>query len=218
MDNLPLKVLSIDIGIVNLGYVYSEITFPTEFESNKYKSLLKNERYNYHTAKKSIEIIDCNRINITLMKHRKVSMDCCKLHHESCIPDYLDHFVQEYSDFFESCDILLLERQPPVGITNVQDLLFTKFRHKVILVSPNTVHKYFSLNSNYSIRKTESEHIASGYLINFTKFSKNNRKHDMSDALLMVLYFYKTKLDSLIKETVFKNATDLDFDKFKFTG
>ena len=214
-----IKILSIDIGIVNLGYVYSEMTFPIIPKTSKFKNLLLNENYriNKESTKQNIKIIDCNKVDITKIKHRRVSAECCTLHHEFCIPDYLDHFIQEYQDYFEQCDILILERQPPVGITNVQDLLFTKFRNKVILISPNSVHKYFSLNTDYSIRKEESESIAREYLFDFNTWEFHNRKHDMSDALLMILYFYKKKVDSLINETNFDKSGFI-FEQFRYTN
>ena len=211
-----IKILSIDIGIINLGYVYSEVTFPKIPQTSKFKNLLLNENYstNKESIKQNIKIIDCNKIDITKMKHRRIYAKHCTLHHECCIPDYLDHFIQEYQDYFEQCDILILERQPPVGITNVQDLLFTKFRNKVLLISPNSVHKYFSLNGDYMVRKEESESIAREYLFDFNKWEFHTRKHDMSDALLMIIYYYKTKLDSLIKETTF-DKSECVFEQFR---
>jgi hypothetical protein len=218
----PIKILSIDIGIVNLGYVYCEINLNEILpHQSKYKNLLFNKSYNKERTQKNIRIIDCNRVNITYMRHTKVNYCSCKLHHDNCIPDYLDHFIQE-TPHFNDADIILLERQPPVGITNVQDLLFKQFREKTLLISPNAVHKYFTLNGDYTIRKTESEKIANVYLTNFAKFTRNDRKHDMSDALLMVLYYYKTRIDSLINSSKVNLTLNLNlnseniFDKFKF--
>ena len=213
-----LKVLSIDIGITNLGYVYSEIDLK---EQEGYKAKLLNENYvlNKENIKKDIRIIDCNRIDITKVKHRKVPFCICKLHHDNCIPDYLDHFIQEIQHFQE-CDVLIIERQPPVGITNVQDLLFTKFREKVLLISPNSVHKYFNLPScrgnselNYELRKKKSEKIAEEYLLNFGTFTNNIRKHDISDAMLMVIFYYKKRMEMLICSKVTDN---LDFEQFRY--
>jgi hypothetical protein len=216
----PLKVFSIDIGIINLGYVYSEMYFTVKTNVSKMKNLYLHKNYysNKESAKKNIHIIDCNKIDITKIKHNTVSWECCTLHHESCIPDYLDHFIQEHQRYFDECDVLILERQPPVGITNVQDLLFTKFRDKVVLISPNTVHKYFSLNTEYTVRKIESERIATEYLNDFKKWEHSTRKHDMSDALLMILYYYKTKMDSLINETISEKNNCDSFEQFRYTN
>jgi len=160
-----MKVLSIDIGIINLGYVYAEIS-PT------------------------IEVIKCNKINITNVIHDKVPFCKCCLNHERCIPDYLDHFIQEHQEMFDNADIILIERQPPIGITNVQDLLFVKFRKKVKLISPNSVHKHFKMDKDYDTRKQESEKISLSYLNDFLSFQQNERKHDISDAMLMIIYYF----------------------------
>jgi len=209
----PLKVLSIDVGISNLGYIYGEIYFPEIEKTSKYKNLQYNKEYN--KVQENIKIIDCGRIDITKVQHLVVKECDCKLHHENCIPDYLDHFIQEYSFYFNNCDILLIERQPPMGITNVQDLLFTKFRDKVLLISPNSVHKYFKLNNDYQTRKKESEKIANGYLSGFKSFINNIRKHDISDALLMVIYYYKIKMDIFIEENDYTHNPVI-FEEFKF--
>ena len=209
-----MKILSIDIGIINLGYVFAEVEIITSFSGSKYKNLKLNE--NYKSITNSVNVIDCNRIDITNVKHNTVKICDCLLHHERCIPDYLDHFIQEKQNLFDTADIILIERQPPVGITNVQDLLFTKFRSKVLLISPNSVHKYFKLSSEYLVRKIESEKISEIYLSNFTNFSNNIRKHDISDALLMIIFYYKITNDKNINNTDFsKNITD-NFDQFRF--
>jgi hypothetical protein len=208
-----MKVLSIDIGISNLGYCYSELTFP-ELVGSKYKNFKNNEQYSFENTKNYIKVISCNRIDITKVKHLKVQFCNCKLHHERCIPDYLDHFIQEHSDIFYESDLILIERQPPVGITNVQDLLFTKFRDKVKLVSPNTVHKYFGLPSIYEERKVISETIAQDFLINFEKFTLNSRKHDISDAMLMIIYYFKIELDHIIENTKFELPA-INFEQFR---
>ena len=160
-------------------------------------------------------MIKCDRIDITNMKHFNTKFCDCKLEHESCIPDYLDHFVQENTILFNSADIILIERQPPVGITNVQDLLFIKFRSKVILISPRSVHSYFNMSKDYDIRKVESELISKKYLDTFDKFNNNTRRHDMSDAMLMIIFYYKIYNEKLYKNTI-KNE-HCSFEQFRFT-
>ena len=162
------KVLSIDIGIVNLGYVYCEIT------------------------DKSINVLECNRVDITYMRHNRVNLCDCKLHHDTVIPDYLDHFIQE-TKLFEDADLILVERQPPQGLQSLQELIFTRFRHKVKLINPNSIHKYFKMTKgDYDVRKIESVNHANKFLETFTNFQINERKHDMSDAMLMVEYYFET--------------------------
>jgi len=211
-----VKVLSIDVGIVNLGYVYSEITLELPNHTSRYKARKFNNSFslNLENVKKNIIILDCNRIDITNMKHHRVSLCDCKLHHDRCIPDYLDHFIQE-TVYFEECDVLIVERQPPQGIQNVQDLLFKQFRDKVLLINPGSIHKYFGLPAVYDQRKEESEKIAETFLSNFSKFTTNIRKHDISDALLMTVFYYKTRMGTLIENNEFVGEIH-DFDKFRF--
>ena len=215
-----LKILSIDVGIINLGFIYATIYFPEIEKTSKYNNLQNNNSYhlNKESIKKNIHVINCNRIDITKIKHSKIKACNCSLRHESCIPDYLDHFIQEHLDYFNECDILLIERQPPMGITNVQDLLFTRFRNKVKLISPNSVHKYFGFGHDYNIRKEQSEFIALDYLLHFNSFVSSIRKHDMSDALLMIIFYYYTTNRELIEKTDYNYDNDhfLNFEKFRF--
>jgi hypothetical protein len=208
-----LKVVSIDIGIVNLGYVYAELTFEKPTSGSKFKHLLVNSEWRNH-RNYDIRILKCDRVDITNVQHRVVHFCDCTLLHERCIPDYIDHFVQEHP-FLHEADIILLERQPPVGITNVQDLLFVRFRKKVKLISPNAVHSFFKLNNNYDFRKKQTEEIAKLYLSDIFQYNDNERKHDIADAMVMILYFYKTYLDNIIRTTDFCSKI-IDFDKFIF--
>ena len=210
-----MKILAIDVGIINLGYVYAELIIEEPADGSKYKNLLLNSFYNEERFNNKCKVIDCNRVDITKIKHRKVPFCVCKLHHERCVPDYLDHFIQELPHFNE-CDILIIERQPPMGIMNVQDLLFKLFRDKVLLISPNSMHKYFKLSSDYNERKKQSEQLSLTHLTDFENFNKQIRRHDISDAMLMIIYYYKISLDDVIKNTTKINVILDDFEKFKY--
>jgi hypothetical protein len=204
-----LKVLSIDIGITNLGYVYSIFDLNNDINSIKINFMKNNNHF--------IEIINCDRVDITNVKHYKVPFCNCKLHHDYCIPDYVDHFIQENEEMFLESDYIIIERQPPTGITNVQDLIFSKFRDKVYLISPNKIHKYFNMSKDYSIRKKESETISEFYLSKFKKFTNNYRKHDISDAMLMLIYFYSVKLQEINKNKESKKNC-INFEKFRINN
>ena len=215
-----VNVLSIDIGISNLGFVWGNITFdPEDYtkERNYYKKNIINYLLDKSIFQRNIQIMDCNRINITNVKHNKVKLCDCTLRHDSCIPDYLDHFIQEHMNMFDDSDIILLERQPPAGITNVQDLLFTRFRDKVLLVSPNSVHKYFNMSKDYDTRKIESEQISSLFLCTFRGFIKNMRKHDISDSLLMIIYYYHTRFEEISRSIPRLSSQNIiDLESFRY--
>ena len=53
-----MNVLSIDIGIINLGYVYSEYSEIAYYYYSENETLQSNE---------VIKIIDCNKVDITIM-------------------------------------------------------------------------------------------------------------------------------------------------------
>jgi hypothetical protein len=201
-----LKVLSIDIGISNLGYVYSIFDLNNEINNIKLNLLKGSNNF--------IEIIKCDRVDITHVKHNRIPFCDCKLHHDYCIPDYLDHFIQENEDMFVNADVIIIERQPPTGITNVQDLIFSRFRKKVKLISPNKIHKYFDMSKDYLTRKKESEKISEFYLSKFEKFTNNYRKHDISDAMLMLIYFYSEKLTEINKKKEI-NKVSSNFEQFR---
>ena len=205
-----MYILSIDIGILNLGYVYSKLGI--EKGINIPKNKLKKDYYDVCNTT-DIEIISCDRVDITNFKHSKVKFCDCLLHHDYCIPDYIDHFIQEYSEVFNEADLILIERQPPVGITNVQDLIFSRFRNKVELVSPNKIHKFFRMSKDYSRRKEESQHISEKYLNNFTKYNNNIRKHDISDAMLMIIWYYSNNIPNANIQIAESN---IDFEQFRF--
>lgn len=109
-------------------------------------------------------------------------------------------FVDAHRPLFDSADVVLIERQPPGGFTNIQTLLHYMFIDKVILVNPISMHSHFGMRHlDYDGRKARVESIASRYVT----ADDYERKHDIADALCMILY-YKFKTDVHI------------FDKFRF--
>ena len=108
-------------------------------------------------------------------------------------------FVDAHKIIFQSADVILIERQPPGGFTNIQTLLHYMFIEKVILVNPVSMHSHFGMRHlNYEQRKARVESIASRHVT-----IEEERKHDIADALCMILY-YKFKTDVHI------------FDRFRF--
>lgn len=87
-------------------------------------------------------------INLTTIsyKHKAIIRKDCKLHHSNELSDRVDHFIQEYKNQLEACDIVFIERQPINGHTDIEQLLFKAFRSKAELVSPNAMHKTFGIN------------------------------------------------------------------------
>lgn len=108
-------------------------------------------------------------------------------------------FVDAHQVLFDTADVILIERQPPGGFTNVQTLLHYMFLDKVILVNPVSMHAHFGMRHlDYDGRKARVESIAARHVT-----IDGERKHDIADAVCMILY-YKFKTDVHI------------FDRFRF--
>jgi hypothetical protein len=72
----------------------------------------------------------------------------------------------------------------------------------------------------YEIRKNESNAIAIEYLEKFGSYQNNERRHDISDAMLMILYYFKNNCFKKIIETkvpLCKSKFDImDLEQFRF--
>jgi len=185
-----MRIGSIDIGYNNMGVVISDID--KEWNINK--------------------IVIATKIDIQHHIHNKVQWGNCKLHHSRNICDLVTHFIQEYDDQFTLCDHVLIERQPPMGFTNIEALLMNHYRDKVTLVSPRSMHKMFGIGRlSYETRKTKTEQIANTYLVGNPSYDKLLRKHDVADAFCMILFFIRPEQERIR----IKKLTGQPFEKFR---
>lgn len=163
-------ILSIDIGVQHLSLVLSTIT----------------------PVGKIQEIRSIDLVNITQYTHTKCTQEECTLYHTKTFFDWLRHVVQEYNHLFEQADVILIERQPPMGFVVVEQILFGFYRDKAVLVAPNSVHAYHNFqNLDYEQRKTASEIISLPYLSTelLERIKTFDRAHDVTDAILQLLYY-----------------------------
>lgn len=132
---------------------------------------------------------------------KKVSLEDYKYMRSNDMVDLVPLFVEDHQEIFDSAEKILIERQPPGGFTNIEILLHYMFRDKVTLVHPVSMHTHFGIKHlNYEERKERTTSIAE----RFTNFEiPYERKHDIADALCMILY------DN------FKCTTHF-FDRFKY--
>tara|TARA_Y100000590_G_scaffold344295_1_gene393662 strand:- start:637 stop:1281 length:645 start_codon:yes stop_codon:yes gene_type:complete len=201
--NKPIKILSIDVGITNLALVGIEC-----YEDYRIKN-----------------INICKKIDIQNHRHEKINRVDCNLHHTSSISDGIAHLFQEFSYFFDEASVILIERQPLMGIQSVQELIYHSYRDKALLISPQAVHKHLLMkNLNYEERKEKSVNIAWAYLNNQSDFNDNDRKHDMADALCQSIYYLdqqRTKYDHQKKREEIKqnlSTCGIDWEKFIYRG
>ena len=166
-------VVSIDIGYHNMGIVKSYIDDKT-FE---------------------IKILEIFKVDLTNLPHKKVSRWDCTLYHSNEVTDLFTHFIQEYGDYLTEADKILIERQPPMGLTNIEALFLFVYRHKIELISPNAMHKHFHINVlEYESRKERTIEISKSFLENFQEYQELSRKHDIADAVCMIIFrFHKER-------------------------
>ena len=163
-----MLVASFDVGIINLALVVAHVNI----ETNQVQ-----------------RVVHAELIDTTCMRHTRVEADKCTLGHTKTATDRLMHVVQERPQLL-GCDVVLIERQPIQGHTDVQELLFFLFRDKAVLVSPNSMHKHFNIqNAPYEWRKVYTVQIATPFLSGHPAFTGAERQHDMADALCILLYW-----------------------------
>jgi len=178
-------VLGIDIGINNLAIVLTKVSPAWKIES----------------------IEECKLINITEFKHEKVQLIECKLFHTKTMTDWLNHVFQEEYDIFSTAEYILIERQPPQGFVSIEQLIFSKFRQKSILVHPNSVSSWIdpvSIINTYEERKLKSEEYASTVFekcnsLHFYEWILMDRKHDIADAICIIEYWLNNKHNEWLK-------------------
>jgi len=166
-------VVSIDIGYHNLGLVNSFV-----------------DNINFE-----IKILSIHKVDLTILPHKKVNRWECKLEHTNEVADLMAHFFQEYGNYLDKADKILIERQPPTGLTQIETLILFLYRQKVELISPNAMHKHFYINVlDYENRKKRTIEISESFLENFQEYQELSRKHDIADAVCMIIFrFAKDK-------------------------
>ena len=166
-----MLIISVDIGVHNLGWCWCEIDDKT-------------------WDPKSIVVKSVGRRDITNHSHINVSRTDCCLYHDNNMVDYVLHFKQDYGWMFDQSDLVMVERQPPGGFINIQDLFTLFWRDKIKLVNPVQIHSFFSMrNLDYEQRKVRSMSLASKYIGGEKEFILNTRKHDMADAMLSIIWW-----------------------------
>ena len=190
----PALVISVDIGLINFAYVTAELD------------------------RASLRVKDVRRVDLRKMPHQKIKLEDCRLRHGNVAADMLLHLFQE-EEAFSSADVILVERQPPGGLQDYEQVLRAVFNAKVILVSPVTVHAHFHMRGlTYDERKEKSIRLSEKCLGVFASFSDDARKHDMSDAYCILKMVYEKWL------WVWEHSPTIDptpkdiafFDRFRF--
>jgi hypothetical protein len=202
----------IDVGVENLAFGLADVgndQNPWELEK---VTLLK-------------------RVNIQNLRHERIPPSECQLHHTRHICDLVDHFVQEYDPHLRSAKKLLIEQQPPGGLTNVEALLYKEYRESAILMSPTGMHHFFGIqHCDYEQRKEETIKIALQMLetnlplkAKFERWIEAGiRVHDISDALAYIEMYRRQKeqewkqQQSLKRPHTTTTGVIIDWEKYKY--
>lgn len=192
-------VLSIDVGINNLGMMLLECT----------------KSYEIH------DIVWFDKIDMTRFNHigdpRK-----CHLHHSSCLADWMAHIFYQHAELFDLCEIIIVERQPLKGFVSIEQMIFYQFRHKCVLVHPRSVHAFFGNSGiDYNERKKKSVNIMLYFLKNksgrdwlLPHFNSFKRKHDIADAYIQAVFFLYKKREEKQTRRKSKSILGVSLDKY----
>ena len=176
---------AIDVGYKNLGLIQVELN---------------------QTATAVVSTTFMKKIDISRTKCK----NNCKIPHTNEVADLISHFIEEYQYVLNTADVILMERQPPGGLTNIEALLFFIFRNKIKLISPNSVHCHFGFGHlDYERRKERVVSIASKHIT----LPDITRKHDIADAFCMILYEVQK---NQLKFRRVEELKRLPFDNYRF--
>lgn len=199
-------VLSIDIGIKHLGISVCFVTPEYELKEVGWVTLIDIQEFKHGVN----------------LDHRN-----CPHPHTKCFADWMNHVFEEEKELFEEADVILLERQPPMGLVGIEQLIYFKYRKKCVLISPNSMHKFLGIRHlDYEQRKVKTMEIAEREFMHERakeRYEVYDRKHDIADSICMVLFWLSYKHEeyrlSRIKSDyrIGEESFDDWIEKYKYT-
>lgn len=127
-------------------------------------------------------------INLAAHVHRRVPASACRLHHSAMTADKVAHVVQEFAEWIAEAEEVVIERQPPGGMTDVEQLLVAATRDKARLLAPRTMHAHLGLSRlDYEQRKHATEAFACALCPALAAHTGLRRKHDIADAVCLAV-------------------------------
>ena len=108
----------------------------------------------------------------------------------------VQHLLVYDKEFIAACErasFILIERQPPLGFRDCEQLLFSALRSKALLVQPRSVHCQFRIGSlTYEERKQAACRIVDHrYGACKVWCDLDGRSHDAADAILIALWGFE---------------------------
>lgn len=159
-------ILGIDVGMVHLALAHTCT----------------------NAAFETFEVRAVHLINMACPSHGTVSRADCTLFHSGMACDRVAHVLQEHAALFAAADVVVIERQPPSGLRDVEQVFAVALRNKCVMMSPRTMH--VALGSNglpYDARKAVAVGVAERYVPDLrTRFAKAD---DVADAVCLALTY-----------------------------
>ena len=132
----------------------------------------------------------------------------CTLHHTGMATDRVSHVLKVYAADFDAATEVVIERKPPGGLRDVEQVFATLLRHKCFVMAPRTMHAAIgSSGLQYEARKAVSMHTAA----RFTDLTPYAKRDDVADAVCLLLVRAKQILQTLPPTHAF------DFTQYAFT-
>lgn len=171
-------VVAIDIGVINMGVVELE-----------------------RVGAGAPCLLSCRRLDITA--NGNCCRTACPLGHTGAMADWIQHLLTYDNEFTDACaraSVVLIERQPPLGFRDCEQLLFSALREKAVLVQPRSVHSQFMIGSlTYDERKDAACRIVNSRFSECQAWATfKGRSHDVADAVLIALWGFE-KHPELVK-------------------
>jgi hypothetical protein len=203
------KIISIDIGITHLGFSLG-IT-------DKAFNLIHLEWVN---------MIDITKYTHNFDLHDK---ECGIDHSSNQFADWLQHFFLEYKTLFDISDFILIEKQPPKGLVVIEQIIMFNYREKCHLVHPRSMHSFFGIGStningenSYEERKKQTQIIAQRcadwHPRALDYYSKLQRKHDVTDAICLMLFWLRQQNKIYTREENIRRMTEVKMSNSNMSG
>lgn len=182
-----MRVVSFDFGYVNLATVIADID-ETSYD---------------------VQVVDCFMTDLTNIVCN--DKDCIYPKSSRRTAHLVHHFIEKIDRHLQEADLVLGELQPIMGLVDVEQLIYahiqTKYAHKnkkfMRLISPNQMHRAFSMSDCKIQRRIQVVENTEWYLESHQAFQNANEKDHLGDACAFVLYYAEYILPGELRKNPF---------------